>query len=130
MIDGILWALADGGRWRNLPTEFGPWQSVYDRFRRRHTGQCRPRKGLPRSRFGRRLGNRDQVVESTRPTTRPKWMEAAAWASLPATRLVREVRYLTRQHGCRTHEVALGTTLLDAGAYPATALAELYLSRR
>lgn len=34
MIDGILWALADGGRWRNLPTEFGPWQSVYDRFRR------------------------------------------------------------------------------------------------
>lgn len=33
-IDGILWVLADGGRWRNLPTEFGPWQSVYDRFRR------------------------------------------------------------------------------------------------
>lgn len=34
MIDGILWALADGGRWRNLPAEFGPWQSVYDRFRK------------------------------------------------------------------------------------------------
>ena len=34
MIDGILWALSDGGRWRNLPKEFGPWQSVYDRFRR------------------------------------------------------------------------------------------------
>jgi transposase len=34
MIDGILWALADGGRWRNLPERFGPWQSVYDRFRR------------------------------------------------------------------------------------------------
>jgi len=33
MIDGILWALSDGGRWRNVPTEFGPWQSVYDRFR-------------------------------------------------------------------------------------------------
>ena len=33
MIDGILWALSDGGRWRNLPKEFGPWQSVYDRFR-------------------------------------------------------------------------------------------------
>jgi len=33
MIDGILWALADGGRWRNLPDRFGPWQSVYDRFR-------------------------------------------------------------------------------------------------
>lgn len=34
MIDGILWALSDGGRWRNLPERFGPWQSVYDRFRR------------------------------------------------------------------------------------------------
>ena len=34
MIDAILWALSDGGRWRNLPKEFGPWQSAYDRFRR------------------------------------------------------------------------------------------------
>jgi transposase len=34
MIDAILWALSDGGRWRNLPAAFGPWQSVYDRFRR------------------------------------------------------------------------------------------------
>ena len=33
MIDGILWVLSDGGRWRNVPAEFGPWQSVYDRFR-------------------------------------------------------------------------------------------------
>jgi transposase len=33
MIDAILWALSDGGRWRNVPKEFGPWQSVYDRFR-------------------------------------------------------------------------------------------------
>ena len=33
MIDGILWALADGGRWRNLPERFGPWRSVDDRFR-------------------------------------------------------------------------------------------------
>src|SRR5918998_1595764 len=23
-----------GGRWRNLPKEFGPWQTVYDRFRK------------------------------------------------------------------------------------------------
>jgi len=33
MIDAILWVLSDGGRWRNVPAEFGPWQSVYDRFR-------------------------------------------------------------------------------------------------
>src|SRR5262245_60956910 len=34
MIDGILHVLSDGGRWRNLPPEFGPWQTVYDRFRK------------------------------------------------------------------------------------------------
>ena len=34
MIDAILWALSDGGRWRNIPAEFGPWQTVYDRFRK------------------------------------------------------------------------------------------------
>lgn len=34
VIDGILWALSDGGRWRNMPERFGPWSSVYDRFRR------------------------------------------------------------------------------------------------
>src|SRR5262245_51346365 len=33
IIDGILWALSDGGRLRNLPKRFGPWLSVYDRFR-------------------------------------------------------------------------------------------------
>jgi len=32
MIDAILWVLADGGRWRNLPEEFGPYQSAFDRF--------------------------------------------------------------------------------------------------
>ena len=34
MIDGILWALSDGGRWCNLPDRFGPWKTVYDRFRK------------------------------------------------------------------------------------------------
>ncbi len=34
MIDAILHVLSDGGRWRNLPVEFGPWQTAYDRFRK------------------------------------------------------------------------------------------------
>ena len=34
MIDAILWVLSDGGRWRNLPAAFGPWQTAYDRFRK------------------------------------------------------------------------------------------------
>ncbi|MBY0513684.1 MAG: IS5 family transposase [Gemmataceae bacterium] len=34
VIDGILWALSDGGRWRNVPDRFGNWKTVYERFRR------------------------------------------------------------------------------------------------
>jgi transposase len=34
VIDGILWALSDGGRWRNVPQTFGKWKTVYERFRR------------------------------------------------------------------------------------------------
>ena len=33
LMDGILWVLSDSSRWRNLPERFGPWPSVYDRFR-------------------------------------------------------------------------------------------------
>jgi transposase len=32
MIDGILWVLATGAAWRDVPARFGPWQTVYDRF--------------------------------------------------------------------------------------------------
>lgn len=34
LLDGILHALANGGRWRSMPERFGPWQTVYDRFRK------------------------------------------------------------------------------------------------
>ncbi len=34
LIDAMLWACSDGGRWRNIPERFGPWQTVYDRFRK------------------------------------------------------------------------------------------------
>jgi transposase len=34
VINGILWVLAVGGGWRDVPAEFGKWQTVYNRFRR------------------------------------------------------------------------------------------------
>jgi transposase len=34
MIDGALWVTRTGAPWRDLPRRFGPWQTVYDRFRR------------------------------------------------------------------------------------------------
>src|SRR5205807_4565050 len=52
----------------------------------------------------------------------------ATWASLPATLLIRELRFLTPQRGYRTRIITLVTTLLDPEIYPASELAELYLS--
>src|SRR5687768_6809587 len=34
VVNGILWKLATGAPWRDLPERYGPWQSVYTRFRR------------------------------------------------------------------------------------------------
>ena len=32
VLDGILWVLRTGSPWRDLPEEFGPWQSVWRLF--------------------------------------------------------------------------------------------------
>ncbi|KUM44289.1 hypothetical protein AR540_21260 [Pseudomonas sp. EpS/L25] len=33
MLNGILWILCSGAAWRDLPERFGPWSTVYQRFR-------------------------------------------------------------------------------------------------
>lgn len=34
MLNGMVWILSTGSPWRDLAEEFGPWQTVYGRFRR------------------------------------------------------------------------------------------------
>jgi transposase len=34
MLNGIFWILGTGAPWRDLPERFGPWQTVYDHFRK------------------------------------------------------------------------------------------------
>jgi transposase len=34
VVEGILWRLATGVPWRDLPERVGPWRTVYSRFRR------------------------------------------------------------------------------------------------
>lgn len=33
MLDAMLWIMKTGAAWRDLPERFGPWQTVYSRFR-------------------------------------------------------------------------------------------------
>ncbi len=34
MLNGILWKLATGAPWRDLPDRYGNWKTVYERYRR------------------------------------------------------------------------------------------------
>jgi len=86
-------------------------------------------KGLPRSRWLRSLGVLDQVVEWFKPKYPPKWMTAEEYAALPATLILRELRYQVGRPGFRTKSVTLVTTLTDGEIYTLEALADLYGSR-
>jgi hypothetical protein len=34
ILEGMLWVMTAGTSWRQLPREFGPWETVYYRFQR------------------------------------------------------------------------------------------------
>jgi hypothetical protein len=91
--------------------------------------KLRGAKGLPRSRWIRWLGRLDQQVEYFKPKECPEWMKPEAFAALPASLVLRELRYQVSQPGCRTREVTLVTTLTDAQVYSAVELAALYGQR-
>jgi hypothetical protein len=59
------------------------------------------RKGLPSSRWLKRLGMTDQLVEWFKPKSRPEWMDAETDADLPASLVVRELRYRVEQQRWR-----------------------------
>jgi hypothetical protein len=82
--------------------------------------------GKPRSKWIESLGPQDQIVEWFRPLEVPAWMTAEAWAALPATLRVRELRYTVARPGFRVRSVTLVTTLLDPVRYPNEKLAEAY----
>jgi hypothetical protein len=95
---------------------------------RRKGAYPRP-QGLPSSRWVLAHGTTDQVVVWFKPKSNPGWMTEEEFASLPGEMAVREVRYRVAVPGYRVREITLVTTLLDAAAYPAEALAELYYRR-
>jgi Transposase DDE domain len=86
-------------------------------------------KGLPTSRWLKRLGVKDQLVQYVKPKERPEWLDEPHWNALADTLQIRELQYRVERRGCRTGDVTLTTTLLDPDAYPAQELAALYGQR-
>jgi hypothetical protein len=79
-------------------------------------------------RTGERLGKDDHLVRIAKPQ-RPEWLSAAAYAALPAELELREVRVHVTQRGFRPKTLVIVTSLLDAEAFPAHQIAELYRRR-
>jgi hypothetical protein len=80
-------------------------------------------------RRGTRLGKDDHIVVYPKPRVRPQWMDAEAFARMPAELRLREVRVRISEPGFRTQEVVVVTTLLDHEKYSAAELAKLYRAR-
>jgi putative transposase len=76
-------------------------------------------------RRGRRLGLGDHLMVWTRPQ-RPEWMSAEAYARIPETLTLREVRFRVVVPGRRTRGLTVVTTLTDERVYSAQDLATLY----
>ena len=87
------------------------------------------RAGAPSSKYIRRLGENDQLVEYLKPKQKPKWMSQKQYDGLPGSIIVREIRYHIYKKGYRPKDITIVTTLLDPEKYPAKELADLYGDR-
>jgi IS4 transposase len=112
-----------GGRSFGSSDELALWQArgvdAVVRLHQARRADCRA---------GRRPGPKDHVVVWDRPG-RPEWLDDATYAALPRTLAVRAVQVRVAQPGFRTRRLVVVTTLLDAAADPAAALAALYRAR-
>jgi hypothetical protein len=93
---------------------------------RRHVppGQKR-RTGQPTSRWIRKLGRDDQLVEYGKPQRCPSWMTRAQYDAAPPSIIVREIRRVIHRQGFRPRTIVIVTTLLDPAAYPAEEIVAL-----
>jgi Transposase DDE domain len=94
---------------------------------RKHRTSSKDPAGLPTSRWLKRLGKHDQLVEYVKQP-KPDWMTDEEFAALPETVVIRELRVKIKVD-CRVKTITLVTTLLDPVRYPAKAIAALYGQR-
>ncbi|MCX7013822.1 MAG: IS4 family transposase, partial [Candidatus Sumerlaeota bacterium] len=76
-----------------------------------------------------RLAKNDWLVEWANTADRPQWMTRRQWNALPSVLRLRHIALHVDIRGFRTQSITVATTLLDAKAYPAQAVAELYRCR-
>lgn len=88
-------------------------------------GKATKKKGQPRSRWIKKLGREDQLVEWFKPVECPAWMTPEQFEALPESITVREVRRRVRLAGGRRVPITVVTTLLDRDRYPAQELVRL-----
>jgi hypothetical protein len=80
-------------------------------------------------RQGKALGPRDRLTTWEKPAKIPAGWSEEEFATLPEKLTVRIIGLTVTVPGFRTRAVTLVTTLLDAAAYPADELRELYAQR-
>ena len=79
-------------------------------------------------RKGRRLGKYDRLIVWTKPA-KPAWMSEDAYATIPETLELRELRYAIVEKGKRTKAITVVTTLTDLNEHSKEEIAELYSYR-
>ena len=76
------------------------------------------------------LGQHDRLIQWKKPVRSPtSSYSQQEWERLPAVLLLRQIKVTVEHPGFRVSSFYLITTLLDAAAYPATELADLYFQR-
>jgi hypothetical protein len=80
-------------------------------------------------RQGQRLGKHDRLFTWRRPKQKPRYLPDSVWKLIPEELAVRVLRFQLAVPGFRVKSLTLVTTLVEAQAYPAEALARLYARR-
>lgn len=76
------------------------------------------RPGQPTSRWIKKLGKDDQLVEYFKPAQCPSWMTRGQYRASPPSIIVREIRRTVHRQGFRPMKIVIVTTLLDPVVYP------------
>ena len=106
--------------------DFRPYRKHREGYGKQRKSKRKPKRPMPRSKYIKRLGKHDQIVEWFKPRAQPTWMSKKQFAQIPESLQIRELRFMLPRKGQRTVEVTLATTLLDPILYPKEKIVELY----